>query len=561
MSEMNRTNTPPERRRVLKLLGTAGVGGAFGVMGSATAQQHSEDRYYDIEPMSITVHDGTILRGHAYLPQDAERPLAPVLNFSPYWNTSNRGPSNDPSENSFIHEFLQDGFAVVVINIRGTGISDGCLQFGGPLDFADAHDVVEAVAAQVWSNGKVGMWGHSYDAWSQYLAIAGDPPSLEAIAPHSGVIDLWSLLTRTGAPLVGLGPTTRIAWDGLTSIGALPPQPDHVDCPNRTHDWFVNANLAVNADKTPYFAERNYEEQLANSDVPMFVANGLLPFLEGHIMQIEGLYDLRPPQTTRMLLGQWAHAPPPHTENYFDKVRNWFDHYLRGGPRALKPGVVEYQDDTGTWYQTDQWPPEDSHQEIYLSDRSLVSEETAVVSSTQVFQSEDTDPGLSAERCGPRQALYFSSPIQDDVRLAGNFTIETTITSTLSGGNFAAFLFHTPGPGTCPDPYAQRQDSFADDQIGRSHLEFARALADLRHWQTPGHARPFPVAEPTTVSFESHPFATEIRAGNRLVLAIAGGSSELTPNQRKPAITVTTGPSTPGSVELPVVEGSLQFTS
>jgi predicted acyl esterase len=550
-------DSTPKRRQFLRLAATAGTVGAAALGGKAAAQVQDDGRSYDIEPMSITVHDGTVLYGHVYLPKDAERPLAPVLSFSPYWNTAARGPSSDPGPLAeFIHEFLQDDFAVAAINMRGTGISEGCLQFGGPLDFKDAHDVVEAVAAADWSNGNVGMWGHSYDGFSQYLAIAGDPPSLEAVVPSSSVLDLWHLLTRNGAPLIGYGPSTRTAWDALTSLGSLPPQPDHVDCPNRTGDWLTNLNLAVNANRTPYFQVRSYHEQLAESRVPMFVSNGLLQLSEGHIMQIDGLYGLRPPQSTRMVLGQWGHSTPT-TDDYFDQVRAWFDHYLRDGPQRVKPGIVDYQDDTGAWHTADQWPPDGNQQSLYLSDGTLVADGSAVTGSIQVFQSDDTDPGLSAERCGPRQALYVSPPLAEDVGMAGNFTIETTLTSTLPGGNFAAFLFHTPGPGTCPDPNAHGPDT--DDQVGRKPLEFARTLADLRHWKTLGRAHPFPVGDPTTVSFDSHPFATEVPAGNRIVLAIAGGSSEIEPNEFKPTIAVTTGPDTPGSVELPVVEGDLTF--
>lgn len=42
---------------------------------------------------------------------------------------------------------------------------------------------------------------------------------------------------------------------------------------------------------------------------------------------------------------------------------------------------------------------------------------------------------------------------------------------------------------------------------------------------------------------------------------LAGGSSEITPNDKKPTLTVTTGADTPGSVDLRVVEGELEFTS
>lgn len=549
----------PTRRGVLRLLGAAGATGAVTAAGSAGAQV-AQDRSYDIEPFTVTARDGTDLSGHVYLPKGAERPLAPILNYSPYWNTASRGPSSNPQTVGFIHEFLQDDFAVAAINMRGTGLSGGCLQMGGPIDFQDAHEVVEAVAAAEWSNGKVGMWGHSFDGWSQSLAIAGAPPSLAAVAPSSGVQDLFKTLTRNGAPLVAYGPTTRTAWDVRTSIGSLPPRVDHVDCPNRTHDWLVNLNLAVTASRTPWFEKRDYREQLADSRVPMFVSNGLQPFSEGHIMQIDGLYERRPPNTTRMLLGQWGHSTPT-TDDYFDQVRAWFDHYLRDGPRRVKPGVVEYQDDTGTWHTADAWPPDGHTDTLHLSSGTLVADDATVQSSTQRFQSDNTDPGLSPERCGPTQALYASPPLGESARLAGSFTITTTLTSTLSGGNFAALLFHTPGDGTCPDPNAQGTGSPAQDQVGRSKLEFGRALADLQHWKTPGYARPFPIATPTPVTFDSHPFATEIPAGHRIVLAIGGGASELNPNQLNPVLAVTTGPDTPGAVELPVVEGRLTFAT
>jgi hypothetical protein len=62
---------------------------------------------------------------------------------------------------------------------------------------------------------------------------------------------------------------------------------------------------------------------------------------------------------------------------------------------------------------------------------------------------------------------------------------------------------------------------------------------DLRHWTTPGASTDFPVLTPTHVSLESHPFAAKLHAGERIVVAIGGGSGELEPDPLKPLLTVS----------------------
>lgn len=302
---------------------------------------------------------------------------------------------------------------------------------------------------------------------------------------------------------------------------------------------------------------RDYRTMLAESRVPMFVSHGLLPLSEGHILQIKGLYTSRKPRTTRMVLGQWGHHITP--DGFTAQAVAWFDHYLRNGPMKVKPGVVEYQDESGSWHSTDTWPPDSNQRTIYLSDRALVDGKNEVRQSTQRFQSKETDPGLSPERCGG-QALYASAPLKNDIRVAGNATIEVTLTSTQPGGYFAGFLFHTPGRGRCPDPNVHGQESGPDDFIGRRPLEFNRTLANLRHWKVQGTAKPFPILTPTPVSFESVPFATKIPAGERIVLAIGGGATQLASSKFKPTLTVTTGQDTTGNVQLPIVDGKLAFS-
>jgi predicted acyl esterase len=80
------------------------------------------------------------------------------------------------------------GFAVVDVNMRGTGCSGGAYNFFEPLQNLDGYDVIEAVAHQPWvRDHKVGMMGISFGAISQLFTAQTHPPSLEAIAPLSTI--------------------------------------------------------------------------------------------------------------------------------------------------------------------------------------------------------------------------------------------------------------------------------------------------------------------------------------------------------------------------------------
>lgn len=78
------------------------------------------------------------------------------------------------------------GYAVVAVNIRGTGCSGGSYDFFEPLQLLDGYDVIETVAAQPWvRGGKVGMVGLSYPGISQLFVASTQPPHLTAITPLS----------------------------------------------------------------------------------------------------------------------------------------------------------------------------------------------------------------------------------------------------------------------------------------------------------------------------------------------------------------------------------------
>ena len=115
------------------------------------------------------------------------------------------------------------GFAVVDVNMRGTGCSGGAFDFFEPLQNLDGYDVIETIAHQPWVLGnKVGMMGISYGAISQLFTAQLDPPDLEAISPLSSIDATASTLYPGGILNTGFA----VAWAQQRQQEALPAGPN-----------------------------------------------------------------------------------------------------------------------------------------------------------------------------------------------------------------------------------------------------------------------------------------------------------------------------------------------
>ncbi|MBK5111158.1 MAG: CocE/NonD family hydrolase [Thermoleophilia bacterium] len=89
------------------------------------------------------------------------------------------------------------GYAVVSMQMRGSGCSGGAYDlFGLPTTY-DGYDAVETVASQSWSRGDIGLVGISYSGISQLFMAGTRPPHLAAIAPMSVLDDIYD---ATGYP-------------------------------------------------------------------------------------------------------------------------------------------------------------------------------------------------------------------------------------------------------------------------------------------------------------------------------------------------------------------------
>ena len=172
--------------RFRALLGAAGVVAA---LLAVPAQAEPVPEGYTYSDAWFTSHDGIQVHAGVFLPDDRkEDERHPVLLTStPYTaprggatGTNMTGPTIRFPE-MFEHAAWRKGrWAYVQVDVRGFGGSGGCFEYYMPNEAQDVKVAVEWAADQEWSTGKVGMWGKSYDAAQQVLALASRPRGLAA---------------------------------------------------------------------------------------------------------------------------------------------------------------------------------------------------------------------------------------------------------------------------------------------------------------------------------------------------------------------------------------------
>jgi predicted acyl esterase len=144
-------------------------------------------------------------------------PYPTLIEYSGYGYANPAGPENGIAVLANLM-----GFAVVDVNMRGTGCSGGAYDFFEALQNLDGYDVVQTIANQPWVLGhKVGMLGISYGGISQLFTAQTQPPDLAAIAPLSVIDATASTLYPGGTLNTGFA----VAWAEQRQQNAEPAGP------------------------------------------------------------------------------------------------------------------------------------------------------------------------------------------------------------------------------------------------------------------------------------------------------------------------------------------------
>ncbi|MGH9672182.1 MAG: CocE/NonD family hydrolase [Bryobacteraceae bacterium] len=144
-----------------------------------------------------TLKDGARLAYVAWRPTAEGR--FPVLLIYNMYDASAITPDFNQTQTSEIREYLERGYAVAGVNARGTGCSTGVADvLHAAVIGRDGAEFVEWIAKRSWSNGNVGMFGHSGSGLTQFFVAAEQPPSLKAVIPGAAPVDFYRDLGYPG---------------------------------------------------------------------------------------------------------------------------------------------------------------------------------------------------------------------------------------------------------------------------------------------------------------------------------------------------------------------------
>jgi len=198
---------------------------------------YSDPRYAEfvLRSQHVTAADGTRLAVDIYRPSNdgkmAEEKLPAIL---VHYTSGRRNP--DPTKHSArmeqlgIRALLRSGYVVAWMEPRGVGASFGSSNgFITPRMGRDVNDVIEWLAVQPWSTGKIGMLGISNGGLIQSMASAGASRHLVAIAPAVANPNFYYQLYPNGASAIaGAGsPAARETVAPVTTL--VPPAAVPVD--------------------------------------------------------------------------------------------------------------------------------------------------------------------------------------------------------------------------------------------------------------------------------------------------------------------------------------------
>ena len=347
-----------------------------------------------------------------------------ILILTPYYRRFRLrdGAAGEPSPNAgkYRDAFVPRGYAVVVVDVRGTGASFGTRDsFRSPREREDSREIADWIVAQPWSDGRIGSTGISYlGAGADFLAATGHP-AVRAIAPLFSVWDtyadnyypggiLLTGLTRVYDELmIGLDQDRRDIL-GRFSYFANPdfegPQPVDDDPDGRAVREAV-AEHRGNFRQTDFMAEFRFRDDglpydpafTSASFSPYSVRDGIRPDVA--VYSVSGWRDgagyangalarhLTLSQNPRhLLLGPWDHgaridvspwrkAVEPSFPLMGELVR-FFDHYLAGHETGieLEAPVHYFTLHEERWHSAPSWPPAEDAVAFRSADRGRLIE-------------------------------------------------------------------------------------------------------------------------------------------------------------------------------------------
>lgn len=514
------------------------------------------------------------------------------------------GAKDDATQKATAEAFASHGYVVLSYSGLGFGGS-GCkitlddpdwdgkaakqlVDFLGGAKAAEDGTRTHAVTLDAPGDPRVGMIGGSYGGEIQF-AVAGIDPRIDTIVPLITWNDLSYSLAPNNTSLTGATYATpgvhKREWTSLffalgiiDGVSGARFDPSRLaGCPNFTDAaCAASAELALlgypTADTLALARHASVASYAGRVRVPTLLVQG----------QADTLFDLQEAAATygslraqgtpvKMIWQSWGHSqgtPAPgeldfsasglDTTYLGQRFLAWFDHYLKGSSADTGPGFayfrdwIRYQGNAAPAYGEADGFPVGTQRPLYLSgDSDLVSSASSVRSGSQ---SQANAPGGVPTSYSETSALqgstipdsstppsdlpgtfaaWTSAPLDSDLVTVGVPTLDVRISSP------AAALTQAVGPGGHLVLFAKLYDVAPDGSVTLQHrLVSPVRVTDVNkpvHVELPGIVQRWP-------------------AGHRVRLVLAASDAAYAGNTAVYPVTVTTGPSDPGVLRLPVVD-------
>jgi putative CocE/NonD family hydrolase len=533
----------------------------------------------------LTVRDGVELAFEVVRPADnASHPA--LLTYDGY--DAGRNP-----DASYAARYLPRGYALVGLNVRGTGCSGGVFDFFQPSEGPDGFEAVEWIARQPWSTGNVGMIGKSYPGITQLFVAEAQPPHLTAIAPGHFYADAYRDVAFPGGIL-------NYAFASLWSFVAQP-LPGYQDTPAELqaadqtcarnldkHAKNARTNAFIQAQEHPYddalIRNRSPEPDFDKIDVPVYTAlawqDEQLASRQTHSLQKFEELGIE----YRAVLSNGDHGMY-RREAQLNELDRFIEAHVEGrsvlrdgtsrNAYLAEPPVTVYWEQGGAqprWKTTlEDWGDQATPQRLYLNGGDSLSATAPTAGGSDTYtHSAAGSQGISNAYYGgggpndymwdnivPPEgaALDYTTPAFDqDTVLLGSASADVWITATAPNVDLQVTLTEIRPDGQ--EVFVQQGWLRAEQRALDTH-----ASSELLPVQThqPEDVQPLSSTEPSLARVEIFPFGHVIRKGSRLRLWIEaptvlpqlwGFALDPTPAQ----VTVWRDAAHPSSLVLPVAQ-------
>jgi putative CocE/NonD family hydrolase len=298
--------------------------------------------------------------------------------------------------------FARNGFHVAIQDVRGRGGSGGVF-------YPFRHEGRDGAESIAWlrrhpaCNGRIGMYGFSYQGATQLLAAAEQPEGLVCIAPHMTAADLyhgwfyhhgalrlsvtlgWGIqMLREDARRKGLRDASNkleAAWANIRAQAQSVPYGAHPAISDSGLPGYVR-NWLSHREAGDYWAGQDISTRYERIVVPaLHMAGWFDTYLDGSIAAYLALRERAGTGFARenqyLIAGPWVHIPwgdrageadfgDAANVNMDEILLRWFKHWLKDtGEFEAEPRVRYFTLGENAWHDADDWP-RDAEFALYL---------------------------------------------------------------------------------------------------------------------------------------------------------------------------------------------------